>query len=116
MVLGYELLNGGMTDELKGRCDAAAAAAKTFPASLLVCSGGATGQNNPQRHTEAGLMKDYLVDECGIAAERVFTDERALTTAENIISILDEGCSANELCYRCGNVEHCKKERSGKCF
>jgi len=40
----------------------------------------------------------------------------ALTTAENIVSILDEGCSANELCYRCGNVEHCKKERSGKCF
>lgn len=86
VVLGYELLNGGMTDELKGRCDAAAAAAKAFPASLLVCSGGATGQNNPQRHTEAGLMKDYLVNECGIAAERVFTDERALTTAENAIN------------------------------
>jgi D-lactate dehydrogenase len=22
----------------------------------------------------------------------------------------------NELCYRCGNIEQCKKERKGKCF
>jgi len=95
VVLGYELKNGGMTDELKGRCDAAAAAARTFPQTILVCSGGATGSNNPERHTEAGMMKDYLVKVCGISADRIFTDETAMTTADNAVNSLkimqDEG-------------------------
>lgn len=86
VVLGYELKNGEMTQELMGRCDAAAAAAKAFPASILVCSGGATGANNPERHTEARLMKEYLVSACGVAPERVFLDEEALTTTENAIN------------------------------
>ncbi len=86
VVLGYELENGQMTDELKGRCNAAASAAKAFPNSILVCTGGATGKNNPENHTEAGLMKDYLANECGIDPERVFTDERAMTTAENALN------------------------------
>ena len=60
VVLGYELRDGEMTDELKGRCDAAAAAAKEFPNTILVCSGGATGANNPEGHTEAWTMKDDL--------------------------------------------------------
>ena len=86
VVLGYELLDGEMTDELKGRCEAAAAAARSFPQTILVCSGGATGPNNPDRHTEAGLMKQYLVEVCGIDEGRIFTDERALTTAENAVN------------------------------
>ena len=86
VVLGYELRDGEMTDELKGRCDAAAAAAREFPNTILVCSGGATGANNPEHHTEAGMMKDYLVEHCGIAEERIFTDERAMTTAENAVN------------------------------
>ena len=86
VVLGYELQNGEMTDELKGRCEAAAAAARSFPNAILVCSGGATGPNNPDRHTEAGLMKQYLVEVCGIDAERIFTDEQAMTTAENAVN------------------------------
>ena len=86
VVLGYELENGEMTDELKGRCDAAAAAAEAFPRSILVCSGGATGKNNPEKHTEAGLMKAYLSEVCGIAPERIFTDEKAMTTAENALN------------------------------
>ena len=88
VVLGYELMNGEMTDELKGRCNAAAAAARTFPETILVCSGGATGPNNPDRHTEAGMMKDYLVHVCGIDASRVFTDETAMTTADNAVNSL----------------------------
>lgn len=88
VVLGYELKNGKMTDELKGRCDAAAAAAKAFPDSILVCSGGATGANNPHGNTEAGLMKKYLVNTCGIAPERVFTDTKAKTTTQNAINTL----------------------------
>ena len=86
VVLGYELLDGEMTEELKGRCEAAAAAARSFPKTILVCSGGATGPNNPEQHTEAGLMKQYLVEECGISADRIFTDERAMTTAENAVN------------------------------
>ena len=42
VVLGFELEKGEMTDELKGRCDAAAAVAKAFPDSLIVCTGGGT--------------------------------------------------------------------------
>ena len=88
VVLGYELKDGEMTDELKGRCEAAAAAAKMYPNSILVCSGGATGANNPEHHTEAGMMRDYLAEQCGISPDRIFTDERAMTTAENAVNTL----------------------------
>ena len=88
VVLGYELRDGEMTDELKGRCEAAAAAAKMYPNSILVCSGGATGANNPEHHTEAGMMRDYLAEQCGISPDRIFTDERAMTTAENAVNTL----------------------------
>ncbi len=86
VILGFELENGEMKDELKERCDTAAAAAAMFPESILVCSGGATGENNPDGHTEAGLMKDYLVRTCGIAPERILIDENATTTLENAIN------------------------------
>ena len=86
VVLGFELENGEMRDELKARCDAAAAAAKAFPGSILVCTGGATGENNPEGHTEAGLMKEYLVQNCGIAPERVCIDESAMTTLDNAVN------------------------------
>lgn len=85
VVLGFELENGEMTEELAGRCDAAVAAARVFPDSILVCSGGATGGNNPEKHTEAGLMKSYMSEECGINPERIFMDERAMTTDQNML-------------------------------
>ena len=93
VVLGYRLENGEMTPELKGRCRAAAAMARSYPDAILVCSGGATGDNNPERHTEAGRMKAYLSRECGIDASRIYTDDRARTTlenAENTFEILRE--------------------------
>ena len=86
VVLGYELKDGEMTDELKGRCEAAAEVARAFPESIVVCSGGATGANNPEKHTEAGMMKAYLSENCSIDGNRIFTDERAMTTAENAIN------------------------------
>lgn len=86
VVLGYELKNGQMTDELKGRCEAAAAAARAFPESVLVCTGGPTGGNNPRGHTEAGQMRKYLVEQCGIAQERIFIDNKSLTTTQNAIN------------------------------
>ena len=89
VVLGYELKNGQMRDELKGRCEAAAAAARSFPSAIIVCSGGATGDNNPEQHTEAGMMRDYLVNQCGIDPGRIFIDEQAQTTAENALNTLE---------------------------
>ena len=89
VVLGFELKNGEMRDELKGRCEAAAAAARSYPSALIVCSGGATGKNNPEQHTEAGRMRDYLVENCGIDADRIFIDERAMTTAENAVNTME---------------------------
>ena len=86
VVLGYELKDGEMTDELIGRCNAAAAAARAYPTTILVCSGGATGDNNPEMHTEAGMMRDYLRNVCGIDEARIFTDERAMTTLENAVN------------------------------
>ena len=91
VVLGYQLKNGKMQEELKGRCSAAAAAARSFPDSYLICSGGATGSNNPDNNTEAGLMKHYLVYKHGIDKERILIDTRAMTTranAENTFAIL----------------------------
>ncbi len=39
------------------------------------------------------------------------------TTVKNIVSCFEnDGVCDNELCYRCGRVEQCKKERNGRCF
>ena len=84
VILGFELSGGEMQPELVGRCDAAAELAKAYPEAILVCSGGATGKNNPEKHTEAGLMKEYLTENCGIDASRIHTDEEAMTTVANV--------------------------------
>ena len=89
VVLGFELKDGEMTDELKGRCEAAAAAARSYPESILVCSGGATGDNNPEGHTEAGMMKAYLTEMCGIAPDRIYIDENAMTTLQNAVNTFE---------------------------
>ena len=88
IVLGYQLESGEMTDELKGRCEAAAAAARAFPDSVLVCTGGTTGSNNPDHHTEAGMMKEYLIHTCKIDPSRIFTDELSMTTIDNAVHAL----------------------------
>lgn len=88
VVLGFELEKGEMTEELKGRCDAAAAAAQAFPDSLIVCTGGPTGMDNPEEHTEGGLMKAYLETVHGIDPGRVFAEERAMSTAENAVNVM----------------------------
>lgn len=88
VVLGYRLEAGRMTRELRGRCDAAAAAAAAFPDSLLVCTGGATGKDNPLGNTEAGLMKEYLVETCGVDPRRILTEEASQNTAENAANVM----------------------------
>lgn len=89
VVLGFELKDGKMTEELIGRCEAAAAAARSFPSAILVCSGGPTGKNNPGQNTEAGLMKRYMTERCGIDAGRIFIDEKAMNTVQNAINCFE---------------------------
>ncbi len=83
VVLGYQLDDGHMKPELIGRCDAAAAAARAFPDSYIVTTGGVTGSNNPEGKSEGGLMRSYLSKRCGIDADRIFAEKEALTTLEN---------------------------------
>ena len=83
VVLGYELKDGAMQPELIGRCETAAALAEALPGAILVCSGGATGENNPDGNTEAGLMKAWLTEQGGVDPSRIFIDEAAMTTKEN---------------------------------
>lgn len=40
----------------------------------------------------------------------------AQTTVKNILEFFEDGYSQNELCYRCGKIEDCKKTKDQKCF
>jgi long-subunit acyl-CoA synthetase (AMP-forming) len=57
-----------------------------------------------------------------VTSHQAFLTEEALnniaeTTVNNILSYFNnDGICDNELCYRCGNIERCKKERREKCF
>lgn len=93
IVLGYKLENGEIGEEAMGRCDAAGAAAVSFPDSILITTGGVTGNNNLKRHTEAGQMKEYLEEYWHIDSGRIFTEKKAKTTLENALNtfrILEE--------------------------
>ena len=57
-----------------------------------------------------------------VTSHQAFLTEEALsniaeTTVNSILSYFNnDGICDNELCYRCGNVERCKKERKERCF
>ena len=57
-----------------------------------------------------------------VTSHQAFLTEEALnniaeTTVNNILSYFNnDGICDNELCYRCGNVERCMKERKERCF
>ena len=56
-----------------------------------------------------------------VTSHQAFLTEEALdniaeTTVKNVLSFFNNGVCDNELCYRCGRVEQCKKERNKKCF
>ena len=57
-----------------------------------------------------------------VTSHQAFLTEEALnniaeTTVGNILSCFEnDGVCNNELCYRCGSIERCKKERKEKCF
>ena len=57
-----------------------------------------------------------------VTSHQAFLTEEALnniaeTTVKNIVSYFEnDGLCDNELCYRCGHIETCKKERKQRCF
>jgi D-lactate dehydrogenase len=56
-----------------------------------------------------------------LTSHQAFLTEEALnniaeTTVNNISEFFHIGTSKNELCYHCGKVENCKKQRLEKCF
>ena len=56
-----------------------------------------------------------------VTSHQAFLTEEALnniaeTTVNNILSYFSGGVCDNELCYRCGNIERCRKDRKEKCF
>ncbi len=57
-----------------------------------------------------------------VTSHQAFLTKEALTniaetTVKNIKSFFEnDGLCDNELCYRCGNIEHCKKQRKQRCF
>lgn len=56
-----------------------------------------------------------------VTSHQAFLTNEALeniaeTTVGNIVSFFRDGLCDNELCYRCGHVETCKKERRERCF
>ena len=57
-----------------------------------------------------------------VTSHQAFLTEEALnniaeTTVNNILAFFGgDGICENELCYRCGSIEQCKKERKQRCF
>lgn len=56
-----------------------------------------------------------------VTSHQAFLTEEALaniaeTTANNIEEFFKNEICDNELCYQCGNIEHCKKSKAKKCF
>ena len=57
-----------------------------------------------------------------VTSHQAFLTEEALnniaeTTVKNILSCFEnDGICDNELCYRCGNMDQCRKDRKKKCF
>lgn len=56
-----------------------------------------------------------------VTSHQAFLTEEALagiaaTTLGNVNAFFRDGACENELCYRCGRIEDCRRERAGKCF
>jgi len=84
VVLGYQLNDdGSLREEAKGRCDVAYESAKKYPNSKIYLTGGGTAKNNPNV-TEAGQMRDYLVNVKGLEKNRIITEEKSMDTIQNV--------------------------------
>ena len=88
VVLGYQLNpDGTMRMELVERLRVALAASRKYPNALIVCTGGPTAWSNPEA-TEAEKMAEWLIRN-GVSPDRIVTENRSLTTAENTVFTFD---------------------------
>ena len=88
VVLGFQLEpDGSMREELIQRLETAKRSAEKYPNALIVCTGGGTAAEN-ETATEADKMTEWLTEN-GVAPERVITENRSLTTAQNAIYTFD---------------------------
>lgn len=80
IVLGAAVHGERVTWVLSNRLDTAAAYAKNHPETFVVVSGGrGSGEDIP----EAVAMQRYLVEQSGLAPERILVEDRAENTREN---------------------------------
>lgn len=83
VVLGYALnSDGSMQDELKGRCQVAYESAMKYPNAYVVLAGGGTAADNKEV-TEAGQMRDYMVNELNFDESRLIIEDKSMTTVQN---------------------------------
>ena len=80
VVLGCKIINKRPSLTLKGRLDAAYEYLDEHKDAVAIVSGG---QGRDEETSEAYVMKNYLVDK-GIEEHRIFMEEKAINTDENI--------------------------------
>ena len=83
VVLGMALEDGKPTRDLVLRVNAAAEYLSKHPESVLILTGGKTGNTD---RTEAGVMKKILI-ESGVPEEKIELEEQAATTVENFVNV-----------------------------
>lgn len=82
VVLGYALAaNGSMRPELTGRLALALRAAEQYPNAYVLCTGGGTASDAPQK-TEAGQMAQWLRNQ-GLDRERIIVEDNSTHTVQN---------------------------------
>lgn len=82
VVLGFQLLpEGGMSQEMLGRCKLALTAARQYPQAYLAVTGGGTAVMNAGV-TEADVMAHWFLEQ-GIDEDRIIVEDRSSTTEEN---------------------------------
>lgn len=81
VVLGAAVRGDQPSHSLRIRLDAAAEYLKAHPSSACIVSGG---QGKDECCTEASVMRTYLI-RAGIAPERLYMEERATSTCENMV-------------------------------
>jgi uncharacterized SAM-binding protein YcdF (DUF218 family) len=86
VVFGCQVfMDGRPSAELRSRIDAAEKVLKDHPDAICITAGG-KGDNEPM--PEGKRMKELLVEK-GIAEERILTEERSTSTAENLTFALE---------------------------
>lgn len=80
IVLGALIVGDQPSRMLRGRLDAAANRLEKYPDAVCVVSGG---QGADEAYSEAYVMRKYLVEQRGIAPERIYMEDRSTNTFEN---------------------------------